>query len=146
MIITGKVIGISMTKHKAKPYASVLLNTTPSPDGSSGTTWARLRYHAQVIADVHNLHIRDLLGTGREQHIVKARAKLYKYARDMGLSYPRIGRIFGRDHTTILHAMNEHFPDMIISRRKSSVNQAIDIHKGASYNAPLMEEDTGVGE
>lgn len=111
-----------MSRMKNGPRVSVLLTVAPSPDGVRGTTWARLRYHAQVVADVHNLNIRDLLGPGRERRVVKARAELYKHARDMGLSYPRIGKIFGRDHTTILHSMREHYPDYC---------KVIDIQKGA---------------
>lgn len=123
-----------MKNIKRVPEKSVLLDVVPSPDGVSGTTWARLRYHAQSVADVHNVHIRDLLGTGREKRVVRARAHLYKHARDMGLSYPRIGKIFGRDHTTIMHALDSFFGDL------SRVNSGIDIVKGASYNAPLSDE------
>lgn len=103
-------------KLKKSPEPSLLLGVVASPDGVRGTTWARLRYHAQVVADTHNIHIRDLLGAKRDKRICNARVILYKHARDMGLSYPRIGKIFGRDHTTVMHAIGP---------------KGVDIHKGA---------------
>lgn len=101
---------------------SVLMSVAPSPDGVRGTTWARLRYKAECVAAERNIRISDLLGTTRERKVVVARALLYRHAREMGLSYPRIGKIFGRDHTTVLHSVREHFPED---------SMVIDIQKGA---------------
>jgi len=50
----------------------------------------------------------DLLGTSRSKHIVKARHLAMALIRKhCGMSYPQIGRIFNRDHTTILYAVRK---------------------------------------
>ena len=48
----------------------------------------------------------DLLGVSRQKDISLARQVLmYLYKRELDLSYPAIGRLFGnRDHTTVMHA------------------------------------------
>ena len=52
----------------------------------------------------------DLIGPARDRHIAFARHEAMAVVKDRwGLSYPRIGQMFGgRDHTTVLHGIQSH--------------------------------------
>lgn len=47
----------------------------------------------------------EILGKKRHRNIVKARWLAMQRARDIGLSYPEIGRVFDRDHTSVMHGV-----------------------------------------
>lgn len=63
----------------------------------------------RAVAMKHALTVADIKGPSRAMNIVDARqeamAMVYKTRPD--LSLPQIGRIFDRDHTTILHALRK---------------------------------------
>jgi chromosomal replication initiator protein len=64
-----------------------------------------------MIADVarrHGLTYRDVVGPCRDQRTVRARREAIALVRQAKphLSYPQLGRLFGRDHTTILHHLS----------------------------------------
>lgn len=66
----------------------------------------------QIIMEVaiaHGVSYEDILGRSRERHLVAARHEaIYEVRkRRPHLSLPQIGRIFKRDHTTILHALRQ---------------------------------------
>lgn len=46
----------------------------------------------------------EILGQSRVRDVAKARQAAMALARRQGYSYPQIGRVFQRDHTTIIHA------------------------------------------
>lgn len=49
----------------------------------------------------------DIYGDSRKAHIARARAAAMHLSRKrLGYSYPKLGKIFNRDHTTIIHAIN----------------------------------------
>lgn len=61
-----------------------------------------------IAAAAHRLGVRerDLVGRGRSRRIVVKRMIAMAAARAAtGASTPEIGRAFGRDHTTVLHAL-----------------------------------------
>lgn len=61
---------------------------------------------AVAVAGRHGVSLEDMLGPGREAHLVEARADVYRALRAAGWSYPRIGRfVGGRNHTTVMHAL-----------------------------------------
>jgi len=70
--------------------------------------------HAQriiiAIAQKHQITIAELKGRRRQAHLVAARQEAsYILTHDLGLSYPMVGRLLGgKDHTTILHAVNQY--------------------------------------
>lgn len=43
----------------------------------------------------------------RRRHIVMRLQAIALHMRDMGLSYPEIGRAIGRNHTTVLHGVRK---------------------------------------
>lgn len=47
----------------------------------------------------------DILGSSRKPHIAHPRQEVMRRLRELGYSYPRIGRILARDHTTVLHGV-----------------------------------------
>lgn len=61
-----------------------------------------------LIALKHGLTRHDLLGRERFPRISKARHEAFYYFRRKGWSYPEIGRLFGRDHSTIIHGVERH--------------------------------------
>lgn len=57
------------------------------------------------VAAIYRVSPDDIMGRSRKRHITDARWVFIKATRAKGrLSYPRIGEILGRDHTTIMHA------------------------------------------
>ncbi|MBV9468996.1 MAG: chromosomal replication initiator protein DnaA, partial [Abitibacteriaceae bacterium] len=59
----------------------------------------------QVVSDHFKMPVRDILGKKRNKEIVLPRQIAMFLAREMGaMSYPDIGRAFGRDYTTVIHS------------------------------------------
>jgi chromosomal replication initiator protein len=59
----------------------------------------------QVVADHYKTKVSDILGKKRNKEIVAPRQIAMYLAREMGsMSYPDIGRAFGRDYTTVIHS------------------------------------------
>lgn len=66
----------------------------------------------QIICDVaieHGVRVDDILGVTRNAKITKARhAAIYRARQERpDMSLPQIGRVFRRDHTSILHAIRK---------------------------------------
>jgi chromosomal replication initiation ATPase DnaA len=61
-----------------------------------------------IIAEVateHKVRAAEMLGPRRWGYLIKPRHEAMKRIRDeLGYSYPLIGRIFGRDHVTVIWA------------------------------------------
>jgi chromosomal replication initiation ATPase DnaA len=55
------------------------------------------------IEQDYGLEKGTLASPSRERFYVNIRAKTVKKLRKMGLSYPMIGRLLNRDHTSIIH-------------------------------------------
>lgn len=64
-----------------------------------------LRDTIDLTALSYGVRKSDILGTSRSRELVQARREIWKHLREQGWSYPRIGRAFNRDHTTILHGV-----------------------------------------
>lgn len=66
---------------------------------------------AQIVRDVafeNNLTVEQLKGPSRSRAIAWPRQEAMWRCRQIGKSYPQIGRFFGgRDHTTAIHAIRE---------------------------------------
>ena len=61
------------------------------------------------VAALHCLKAGDLVGPRRMKHIIEARHEAIRIVADLrpDLSLPQIGRVFNKDHTTILHALRK---------------------------------------
>lgn len=61
------------------------------------------------VAAIYCIPVSEILGQRRNRPVVSARFAAMKAVADRrpDLSLPQIGKIFGRDHTTVLHAINK---------------------------------------
>lgn len=77
----------------------------------------RLRNIETIVNDcsaVFRIPVDELFGRGRTKEVVQARNAAFYVARhQLGLSFPVIGRRFGRDHTTIIHGAEKIAADML---------------------------------
>lgn len=59
-------------------------------------------------SSAYGIPVDDVLGDRRQKNTVLPRHLImYKLRKELNLSLPRIGKIFGKDHTTIIHAYNK---------------------------------------
>jgi chromosomal replication initiation ATPase DnaA len=75
----------------------------------------REKYYSEIglIALRHNLTRHDVLSKSRQYHVVRARQHCYwhfrqKIVNGRPMSYPEIARLFGRDHSTVIHGIDVH--------------------------------------
>lgn len=84
----------------------------PEPDAPphplTGCPIMPVRYK-DVLFDVcvkHGVTAAEIIGPSRKPRFAPARIELYGRLHDeLGVSFPQIGRIFGRDHTTVLYGV-----------------------------------------
>lgn len=78
------------------------------PVGRS-VTERRLGPHEAIFvaaADVCHVTVAQVLSTSRDLSVARARHLIaYLLRADSGMSYPQIGTVLGRDHTTVIHAV-----------------------------------------
>jgi len=67
----------------------------------------RIISDVQNIADDHGVTVEDIFGKRRHAPIARARQEAFTALRWYGFSYPQIGRIFGRDHSTVIHGVRK---------------------------------------
>jgi chromosomal replication initiator protein len=68
----------------------------------------------QVVSEHYSMPVADILGKKRNKEIVGPRQVAMYLAREMaGMSYPDIGRAFGRDYTTVIHSFEKVRADVI---------------------------------
>lgn len=71
----------------------------------SGCKSIRVSLAVWPILNTVELTWGTIISYDKRPHVVRARWEVYKALRDAGMSTPQIGRIVGRDHTTILHGL-----------------------------------------
>ena len=73
--------------------------------------FAKAKTAKGIIEEVSNqtmIPVRDILGKKRDHPTAHARQLcFYRIQRECNYSLPRIGRLFGRDHTTVLHGIRQ---------------------------------------
>lgn len=57
------------------------------------------------VAKLYGVTVEDIYGRGRDSDVVMARQEVWRRAYFIGNSYSKIGRVFGRDHSTIYHGV-----------------------------------------
>ena len=86
------------------------------PEAEEPAPWPRIWTPTQKrraliaeIAERHEVSLADVLGPSRFQHVVRARFAAIRAVRQRypEMSLPQLGRLFNRDHTTILHALRK---------------------------------------
>lgn len=65
-----------------------------------------LRTEALIVkaAELYDVSFESVLSATRDANVVRARQAACWLLRGGGLSFPKIGAIVGRDHTTVMHA------------------------------------------
>ena len=69
---------------------------------------ARLRLLVLPLVEECNIPWKVLVSPSREKYLKDARPKIWTALRDDGLSYPQIGKMFNRDHTSIMYGIREY--------------------------------------
>jgi hypothetical protein len=69
----------------------------------------REKIHVAIgdIAEPHGYTVEDILGKSRTKRLVAVRRLCVLMFREHGYSTTEIGRLMGRDHSTIVHALNK---------------------------------------
>lgn len=65
----------------------------------------RWKRDLESIAHLHGMTFQDTLRKERFRVFVAARRDCYAYLREQGWSFPEIGALYNRDHTTIMFAL-----------------------------------------
>ena len=61
-----------------------------------------MRLIARQVAEHGGVNVSEIMGYNREPQIVRLRQYCWHLCRERGYSLPRIGAVYGRDHSTIL--------------------------------------------
>ncbi len=69
------------------------------------TAWARWGWIVESVADRHGISVAALLSRRRSQLFAVARQDLMSCLWASGLAYAEIGRLLGRDHTTVIYGV-----------------------------------------
>lgn len=71
------------------------------------------------VATKHGVTARDILGNARLRMFMPARQEaIYRIISELGLSFTVVGRLFHRDHTTILHSYRVHHAFVLTGQRE----------------------------
>jgi chromosomal replication initiation ATPase DnaA len=62
----------------------------------------------EMVAEKHGLTMIEIKSRDRSKRIVRPRQEAIYRVRQLGWSYPRIGRFFGLDHSTCIHSVRVH--------------------------------------
>lgn len=92
------------------PVAMMVFPVLP-PRLNGGPLWKRI---AVEVAKMHGVTFEDIVGRSRHKLIVLARNEaMYRVRNEVTIkgrpiSFPEIARLFGREHTTVLHSYRNH--------------------------------------
>lgn len=111
-----------MTDHTAAAVAAAIRNTTPRPPNDDHTA----RQIADATAHLFQLDPQDLLGPSRDPTVVHARQVAMTVTRSRtAMSYPRIGRWWQRDHTTVMNAVSRVMGNPVLLGYAAAVEAAL---------------------
>lgn len=69
------------------------------------TPFERTIAEMACILQKRDVTVEELFGSSRKRPIIEARTDCYAFLQKKGWSLPRIGRLFRKDHTTILNGL-----------------------------------------
>lgn len=92
---------------------------------------SRIAQIVKVVAEARNVSVYEIASSSRSQPISWARQEIMYLVRELtNLSLPSIGRILGRDHTTILHGLrqvNERRKNIIYAQEISRMQAELEV-------------------
>jgi chromosomal replication initiator protein len=102
-----KYLRLDAARHQdLKERIETLKTALASKNGGTVMPSRPIKHVQQVVAAYFGLSMSEMLGPNRTLRIVRPRQIAMFLAKTEGLhSFPEIGKVFGRDHTTILHAV-----------------------------------------
>ena len=86
------------------------MSLAPSPVSEFMNTLHELDVFDDIVAicKPYGVRLSELPGSSREAHIVSARHESMKFFRvRFKWSFPAIGRLFDKDHTTVMHGVEK---------------------------------------
>lgn len=87
-------------------------------DEVGAVRWMRIMH---AVAKMHGVPASEVMGKSRENHVVSARFEIfYRLRIDLAMSYAKIGSIFGRDHTTVMHGVRKVRQKLLDEIRKQA--------------------------
>ena len=107
-------LGVKLTSRKFEPASfsetmKRVKRAVPAAQHPAHEVHRTVSRILKSVADYHNVTVPEMKGRRRTWSILFARQEaFYVLARGLGLSTPRIGFFFGRDHTTVLHGIRQH--------------------------------------
>lgn len=116
-----------LTRPRPKPVTTVddpPPATVNSPYGSmvnlcAGPSWKVI---VGLVALQYSVSVNDILGQDRRPDVIKARQKSVALCHShCNLSLPALGRLFHRDHSTILHSVRRYYGRPIRSLREEYI-------------------------
>jgi hypothetical protein len=94
------------------------------------------------VMEKHRVTRAELVGDCRDHRLVRARRELYSRLKsELGMSYPAIGQLCNRDHTTVLHSLRNHRKrQKVLARarerhKNGAVDNSSEAANGACYHA-----------
>lgn len=112
-------------RSQAYKMADELVNSPRLPplpglvlDEVGAVRWMRIMH---AVAKMHGVPASEVMGKSRENHVVSARFEVfYRLRIDLAMSYAKIGSIFGRDHTTVMHGVRKVRQKLLDEIRKQA--------------------------
>lgn len=103
----GRVIDTSGASTAREVFDNVAMAAIAAP--RSGTPRAQILAMVEGVAARHGITLADIMGRSREYRFAHPRQEAYwTVHKNTPLSYPAIGRLFNRDHTTIIYGITAH--------------------------------------
>ena len=68
----------------------------------------RYRNLIKTVAKAYGFTYEDMIGRNKTHYCVVARQHCYATLLNCGLSYSAVGRLMDRDHTTVMHGIEQH--------------------------------------
>lgn len=97
-------------------------------------------YVFKIILDSYGIGKEELVGKKKNHEIVVARwAAFWIFKKYAKLSYSKIGKIFNRDHTSVIHGVNSFNASEIEEKIKQSDREAIANLNAPEFIAPLTQ-------
>lgn len=100
--------------------SKVYTDTCPTCDGAGELTLRQqaatvaelldargLLDHVKAVVKEHHVLLDEVLGRARTAQVAAARRECWIHMKELGFSYPEIGRIWNRDHSTVMHAIKD---------------------------------------
>lgn len=90
------------------------------------------------VAQAHRVSLDDIIGPRRFKAYVAARREAMQRIRsELGFSYPHIGRLFNRDHTSVLHACRGGRPTNPPSEKGAAVTDIVETKLAQDLDAAV---------